>query len=185
MFFFLILALILLILILLTQYVVQKFFTNEKKAPNDEVLAIIGCLNVIIEDNSKVLNIVIKNDQILWQSNNDIETNGVCMRKFNVFVNNNCYTVEVQEIHDHTTEQTKSCKFPPNPNEKTIIAPLQGTLIDIKVQNGQKVLKGDVLFVIEAMKMENEIKAIEDFVVSCVYVNKDDMVQDGDILLSY
>ena len=48
---------------------------------------------------------------------------------------------------------------------ETINAPLPGTVLDIKVSAGQNVKKGDILFVLEAMKMENEILAANDGVI--------------------
>ena len=50
---------------------------------------------------------------------------------------------------------------------------MPGTILDVKVSNGQAVKKGDVLFVLEAMKMENEILAPADGTVSAVSVQKE------------
>ncbi len=172
-----------LLLLIIIKIFISKIFLKDKKIPKEEISAILACLSVIIEDKSNI-NIIIKNNKMLWQSN-EMCLNGVYMRKFNVFVNDNCYTVEVQEIHDQTTEQKKVCKFPPTASERTIIAPIDGVIVDVKVSIGQKVSKGDVLFIIEAMKMNNEIKAMEDLEVSCLYISKDDTVDVGQVLLTY
>lgn len=68
---------------------------------------------------------------------------------------------------------------------ETINAPLPGTVLDIKVSAGQNVNKGDILFVLEAMKMENEILAAHDGVISSVNVEKGAAVNSGDVLGSY
>lgn len=66
-----------------------------------------------------------------------------------------------------------------------ISAPLPGTVLDIKVSAGQSVKKGDLLFVLEAMKMENEILAAHDGVIASVNVDKGAAVNSGDVLGSY
>lgn len=68
---------------------------------------------------------------------------------------------------------------------ETINAPLPGTVLDIKVSAGQNVKKGDILFVLEAMKMENEILAAHDGVIASVNVEKGAAVNAGDVLGSY
>jgi len=54
----------------------------------------------------------------------------------------------------------------------------------VNVSNGQSVKKGDVLVILEAMKMENEIMAPRDGVVASVNVTKGATVNTGDVLLS-
>ena len=66
-----------------------------------------------------------------------------------------------------------------------LTAPLQGTVLDIPVKPGQAVKAGDILVVIEAMKMENEILAPAEAVVDQISVNKGDVVRAGDLLLSF
>ena len=61
---------------------------------------------------------------------------------------------------------------------------MPGTINDVKVSNGQSVKKGDVLVVLEAMKMENEIMAPRDGVVASVNVTKGATVNTGDLLVS-
>ena len=63
-------------------------------------------------------------------------------------------------------------------------SPMPGTILDIKVSAGQSVSKGDVLVILEAMKMENEICADKDGVVGAVLVNKGESVESGKALLT-
>lgn len=64
----------------------------------------------------------------------------------------------------------------------TVTSPMPGTILDVKVTAGQAVKASDVLFILEAMKMENEIFAGVDGVVSSVAVAKGAAVNPGDVL---
>ncbi|HHU77496.1 MAG TPA: biotin/lipoyl-binding protein [Clostridiales bacterium] len=68
-------------------------------------------------------------------------------------------------------------------NGEPVKAPMPGTILDIKVSSGQTVKTGDVLFILEAMKMENEIMAPVDGVVQVVAA-KGSSVNTGDVLAS-
>ncbi|QCK14364.1 pyruvate carboxylase [Mangrovivirga cuniculi] len=62
-------------------------------------------------------------------------------------------------------------------------APLQGRLADVKVKSGEKVEEGQVLFVIEAMKMESNVTAPKSGVVNKVYLEPGAMVQQDDLVV--
>ena len=62
----------------------------------------------------------------------------------------------------------------------TVKAPMPGNILDVKVAAGASVKAGDVLVILEAMKMENEIVAPQDGTVASVNVNKGDTVNSGD-----
>ena len=64
-------------------------------------------------------------------------------------------------------------------------APMPGLIVDIRVQPGQAVLKGDPLLVLEAMKMENILKAPADGTVSGLKVVLRDNVQKGQVLVQF
>ena len=65
---------------------------------------------------------------------------------------------------------------------ETIEAPMPGNILDVKVKPGDSVKAGDVLLILEAMKMENEISAPQDGTVASVNVRKGDVVNSGDLL---
>ena len=64
-----------------------------------------------------------------------------------------------------------------------VTAPMPGNIVDVKVQVGASVKKGDVLVVLEAMKMENEIMAPRDAKVVQVLASKGSSVNTGDALV--
>ena len=61
---------------------------------------------------------------------------------------------------------------------------MPGTILDVKVAAGASVKAGDILVILEAMKMENEIVAPQDGTVAAVNVKKGDSVNSGDVLAS-
>lgn len=72
----------------------------------------------------------------------------------------------------------------PAADAEVINSPMPGTIVNVKVQPGQKVKSGDVLVILEAMKMENEIMAPHDAVVDSVLVTKGQSVEPSTPLVS-
>lgn len=68
---------------------------------------------------------------------------------------------------------------PASAGANSVTAPMPGTINAVKVTSGQQVKKGDVLFILEAMKMENEIYADKDGKVGQVFVQKGASVSTG------
>jgi biotin carboxyl carrier protein len=62
-------------------------------------------------------------------------------------------------------------------------APMPGLVVEIPVEEGQKISKGDTLLILEAMKMENSLKAIADGVVKKVMVKKGQAVDKNQVLI--
>lgn len=127
------------------------------------------------------------------------------MRKFNIKVNGRPYEVEIEEIAGDVTVSrapevtdvvapaTPAVAEKPAPAPAApvaspvssdgvkVAAPMPGTLLDFKVANGATVKKGDVIIILEAMKMENEIVAPSDGKISFV-ASKGASVNTGDAL---
>ncbi|MFR7985768.1 MAG: biotin/lipoyl-containing protein [Clostridia bacterium] len=126
------------------------------------------------------------------------------MKKYNITVNGTVYAVEVEEAGAAPSAPAAApaaaapapAPAAPAPAPKapapapaaaggqTISAPMPGTIFDIKVTPGQAVNAGDVLIILEAMKMENEIMAPEAGTVDAVLVTKGASVNMGDALVT-
>ena len=70
-----------------------------------------------------------------------------------------------------------------NVSGEPIKSPMPGSILDVKASVGAKVKKGQLLFILEAMKMENEIFSTIDGVVSQIMVSKGSSVSTNDILM--
>jgi biotin carboxyl carrier protein len=67
--------------------------------------------------------------------------------------------------------------------DKTIVAPTPGLVVEVEVEVGQTVRAGQGVVVVEAMKMENELKAPADGVVASIAVQPGQTVDKGAVLL--
>ncbi len=122
------------------------------------------------------------------------------MRKFIVNVNGNSYEVEVEEVGATASAPVVAPVAAPAPKAQAaspapapkaqavaggtpVKAPMPGNVLDIKVSNGQAVKEGDVVVILEAMKMENEIFAPCSGTVTVV-ASKGATVNTGDVLIS-
>ena len=116
------------------------------------------------------------------------------MKKYNITVNGTVYAVEVEEAGAAPSAPAPAPAAPaaaapaPTPAAPAPApaapAPMPGTIFDIKVTPGQAVNAGDVLIILEAMKMENEIMAPEAGTVDAVLVTKGASVNMGDALVT-
>lgn len=124
------------------------------------------------------------------------------MKKYEIEINNEVYRVTVKELPadtDMTTpaqatpeQATPAAKPTPvtQPAQATsasgteVKAPMSGTIYKVVVSPGQAVSKGDVLIILEAMKMENEIVAPRDGVVGEIHVSPNESVQSDQLLLT-
>ena len=115
------------------------------------------------------------------------------MKAYKVTVNGNVYeiTLEVIDKEDVKPVQTPAAPAPvaastPAPAASAegtaVTAPMPGTILKVNFKNGDAVKKGDVLMVLEAMKMENEIMASADGVVAGVSVSEGATVEAGAVL---
>ena len=119
------------------------------------------------------------------------------MKTYEITINGKVYQVAVKEIDSETYEETNKNQpvvesVVSSPAKQTasteskginVTAPMPGTIISVNVQKGESVKAGQVLCLLEAMKMENEIVAPEDGVITEVAVTKGAQVESNDILL--
>ena len=108
------------------------------------------------------------------------------MKKYKVNVNGTAYEVEIEEMTGAPAAAPVAAA-PAAPAAsgagESITSPMPGNILAVNVSNGSAVKKGDVLMILEAMKMENEIRTPIDGVVKEVYVNETDKVSVGDKML--
>lgn len=113
------------------------------------------------------------------------------MKTYKVNVNGTQYMVEI-ELIDGAQAQASAASAPaaasvaaPAPaGGETVTSPMPGTILDVKVNVGDTVSAGQVLMILEAMKMENEIMAPVSGTVAALNVTKGAAVQSGDVLCS-
>jgi biotin carboxyl carrier protein len=130
------------------------------------------------------------------------------MKKFSIKVNGVAYDVEVEETGSVSAPATSVPAAAPSPaaapaaaptpaaapaaapastgaaGSESVKAPMPGTILSINVAVGDAVKKGQVLLVLEAMKMENEIVSPVDGTVASVNTSKGSSVNAGDLLVS-
>ena len=129
------------------------------------------------------------------------------MKKYNITVNGTTYAVEVEELGGAPSAAPVAAapaapaapaaaapaapaaapKAAPAPagGAGALTAPMPGTVLDIKVAEGAAVTAGQVVLILEAMKMENEITAPADGTVASIPVTKGASVNSGDTLMTF
>lgn len=121
------------------------------------------------------------------------------MKKFQVTVNGNTYEVEVEELGGTLSTPsagrvqvqqpvTKTVNVASEPAVSTgmhkVVAPMPGKIVDIKVSVGQMIKEGDLVAILEAMKMENEIFASSSGKVASIDTSAGNMVEANDVIIS-
>ncbi len=115
------------------------------------------------------------------------------MKTYTVTVNGVSYEVTVEEKGASSSVNVPSLEKAPAPAASpaaapqgavTVKAPMPGTIVKVLKQTGDAVKSGDVLCVLEAMKMENDIVAPQDGTIASVHVSKGASVKSDEILFS-
>jgi len=112
-------------------------------------------------------------------------------RKFKIKINGKQFEAEVEEIGTSSPPATLTGLGSPVPvvnqpvvvSGNTINAPMPGKIISVKVSKGQLVQAGDVVLILEAMKMEQEIKNPSVGTVADILVNAGDIVKKEQVLI--
>lgn len=99
-------------------------------------------------------------------------------------VNNNIYNITAKDQFDVLLEKMGLSGLT-TAKISELKAPMPGLVLKVFAQEGARVQKGDNLFVLEAMKMENIIKAPVDTVVKSVKIKPGDKVEKGQVLLQF
>ena len=120
----------------------------------------------------------------------------VIMKNYRITVNGVAYDVAVEEMGEGAVTSTPTSAVPKPAAPKAapaaaagagaikINSPMPGNILSVKTSAGQAVKKGDVLMILEAMKMENEICAPQDGTIASVQAAAGDSVESGDVLVT-
>lgn len=121
------------------------------------------------------------------------------MRQFNITVNGVAYSVAVEEVGAASAPVAAPVAAPvvtpvaapapaapaaaaPVAGGQKVNAPMPGTILEVRVTEGATVKKGDILLILEAMKMENDIVAPEDGTVASINVSVGASVEAGETI---
>lgn len=112
------------------------------------------------------------------------------MKKYRVNVNGKDFEVTIEQIeaNDIKTAPAKAESHKPQNTVITsttgekITSPMPGNILGVNVTQGEKVKKGQVLMILEAMKMENEIMSPKDGIVASLNTSKGASVESGALL---
>ena len=110
------------------------------------------------------------------------------MKKYRVTVNGTAYEIELEELTGAAPAAAAPAAPAPAPaaaapaGGEQITSPMPGTILAVNVTKGAAVKKGDVLMVLEAMKMENEIMCPCDGTVASIHAEKGAAVETGALL---
>lgn len=112
------------------------------------------------------------------------------MKKYKVKVNGKTYNVlleAVEEVNSNIAVENKEVKVEhpvtASSEGKDVLAPIQGNVLNVLVKAGQKVKKGEVLLLIEAMKLENEVNAPCDCEIVEILTEKGQTVATNQVLV--
>ena len=109
------------------------------------------------------------------------------MKKYRVNVNGTVYEVELEEMTGAPAAAPVAAPAPaaaaaPAAGGEKVTSPMPGTILSVNVAAGDAVTRGQVLMILEAMKMENEIMCPCDGTVASVSVTKGAAVESGTLL---
>jgi biotin carboxyl carrier protein len=105
-------------------------------------------------------------------------------KSFLIKVNKNVYTVNVKDRFDILLDQLGMS----NANSAKVNdlkAPMPGLIVELKVAVGDTIKKGDTLLILEAMKMENVLKAVGDATVKAIKIAAKQNVEKNQILIEF
>lgn len=105
-------------------------------------------------------------------------------KTFHIKVNNNIYKVQVKDKFDVLLKEL-GLDVSNSKKVTDLKAPMPGLVVEVVVAEGQEVKMGDKLVVLEAMKMENILKAPGDVVIKKVNVTKGNTVEKNEVLIIF
>ena len=105
-------------------------------------------------------------------------------KKCTISVNGNTYSFELKDKFDELLKNLGMDKLVSSA-AKELKAPMPGLVLEVLVKAGDVIKKGDSVLVLEAMKMENNIKAVSDAVIKKIVVQKGNAVEKNQVLVLF
>ena len=103
---------------------------------------------------------------------------------FVIKVNNSVYSLSVRDKYDDLLKEM-GIDLSAGPKLNDMKAPMPGLVLNVLVESGQTIKKGDAIVVLEAMKMENILKSPADGIVKKVHVTKGDKVEKNQVMVNF
>ena len=128
-----------------------------------------GLFHIIYNDQSFVANVVSTDYQ---------------KKSFVININNSNYEVVLKDQFDELLEKLGMVNLNSGVDNE-VKSPMPGRIINVSVEVGSKVVKGDNLLVLEAMKMENIIKSTREGVIKSIEVDKDQTVEKNQLMFVF
>jgi biotin carboxyl carrier protein len=131
--------------------------------------------NFTIRGNKYTVNIHSFDDNVI-----ELEVNGT---PYSVEIEQEVKTVKTPKLVRPEKIRTEEMKIQDTSGTSKVMAPLPGTILKLLKKEGDAVKKGDVVLIMEAMKMENNIMTEKDGTIKSIKVSEGDSVLQGDVLL--
>ncbi|MBN1633694.1 MAG: acetyl-CoA carboxylase biotin carboxyl carrier protein subunit [Ignavibacteria bacterium] len=169
----------------------KKYYINLNNEAEQKLLTLISHNTVSYNDSEfeyeykfiapTIMTLRINNNNYIIKTEIDIDTE-VKSIGFIAELNGNTYKIICKSELDLLLEKFSKTKTDKG-FKKDVVSPMPGSIVKVNVKEGDRIKKGQVLLVLEAMKMENELKATKDCIVTKVLAEEKKPVDKGQILL--
>lgn len=144
-------------------------FIFDEQVFNIDLLKANGGYSIIYNNNSYFIQLVAFNKEA---------------KSLSLKINENRYDVSIADSNDLLLKKM-NLDFISEKKASSLKAPMPGLIVDVVVKKGDMVKKGEPLLILEAMKMENMIKAPNDLSVKKISVNTGDTVEKNELLIEF
>ena len=111
-----------------------------------------------------------------------VEKHNFSKKEYAIKINSNNYNINISNQLDILIEEM-GFSLSSTIKSNDIKAPMPGLILNLNVKEGQNVIEGDTLLILEAMKMENTITAPKSGVIKSITVSKGVIVQKGELMI--
>ena len=134
-------------------------------------------INILIEEDSDGFTYIIFNDQKY-----PVEVLEISQNRYTILINGVSYKFSVETPISYSRKKHLE-KITPQSTVEEIIAPMPGKILEIFVEEGSEIKENDPLFILEAMKMANEIKSNVSGIVKKINIKPEETVMKDSILI--